>query len=350
MDNLRIQQIKILLIRTSSIGDIIFCMPFVLALKKTFPKSEVTWLVDTRFVEIVKADQFVDFVIEWPKSEWINLFKSMKYYSFFYKLYSFIKSLRKVKYDLVIDLQGLLRTNLFTRFCLSTKSISLGSELCGSLFSDEVFSRDHKSRRISSEYLALAKHLNLNCEFFLPRFQISSDTEKAIFNRFEFLSKDNYFVIAPFTTRPEKHWLNLHWNELVAALVYKYKKKCVVLGRIDNKDQDSLIKLLEKNTTILVGQTNIMEAAGIIKSSSFLIGVDTGLTHMSVSLNKPTVALFGQTCPYLDPVNKLSKVIWLNLLCKSCDKHTFNKGNFSCLNGIHPDTVIKELCHITKIA
>ena len=86
-----------------------------------------------------------------------------------------------------------------------------------------------------------------------------------------------------------------------------------------------------------------MEAAGIIKFAQFFIGVDTGLTHMSVSLKKKTIALFGKTCPYLNPIYATSKVIWLNKKCNPCVLCPDLKTELGCLNGIHPEIVENEL-------
>ena len=66
------------MIRTSSIGDIIFCFPIVLAIKKTFPGCEITWLVDQRFELLVQSDHLIDKVISWPKEEWKTLIVKKK--------------------------------------------------------------------------------------------------------------------------------------------------------------------------------------------------------------------------------------------------------------------------------
>ena len=331
------------MIRTSSIGDIIFSLPFVLAIKNTYPSCEITWLVDKRFEQLVQSDHLINKVISWQKDEWLALLSKRKYFLLFKIFCGFIKNLRTVKYDLVIDLQGLLRTNIFTKCCAAKKRISLGSEFFGSFFVDTVLPRDHSSRRISSEYFKLAKSLKLNYKDFLPRFDFPDEYLLTVESRFKPLKSKNFFVIAPFTTRPEKHWLNNHWINLVDLLIHKYQLRCIVLGKVENYEQKMLISTLEEKTTSLVGKTSLIEAAGIIKLAQFFIGVDTGLTHMSVSLKKKTIALFGSTCPYLNPVYSTSKVIWLNQKCSPCVRYPNIKSNLSCLNGIHPEIVENEI-------
>ena len=124
--------------------------------------------------------------------------------------------------------------------------------------------------------------------------------------------------ILPFTTRVEKHWQNSHWKELVDSLTLKYGLHCIVLGSNLDKNQLGLLTQLGNKVISLTGKTTLLEAAEFINLSEFVVGVDTGLTHMSVSLGKNTVALFGNTCPYLNPVNNNSRVIWINKECSPC--------------------------------
>jgi len=289
----------------------------------------------------------VDHVIRWQRSKWRNLFESYSLVELVRTIINFLSGLRKVKYDLVIDLQGLLRTNVFASLCVSSNKISLGSEFCGKLFVNKVFPRDHKSRRISSEYLDLAKKLDLNYEnfsprFFLPKLNDTSNQIKSI------LKNKEYFIIIPFTTRPEKHWSNIHWNKLIKLLINSYKIQCIVVGGKVNDKQKRLLEILDQSVVSLVDKTTLVEAATLIKFSNFVIGVDTGLTHISVSLNKPTIALFGETCPYLFANRKKTKVIWTNKECTPCIEGENDMSIFSCLKGIHPNNVFNEIKNILK--
>jgi heptosyltransferase-1 len=73
-----------------------------------------------------------------------------------------------------------------------------------------------------------------------------------------------------------------------------------------------------------------------------LVGVDTGLTHMGIAFNTPTVAIFGSTRPYLDTRRDNAKVIWLGLECSPCRRNPTCHGAFTCLRDITPDQVIEQ--------
>ena len=335
-----VKHINILVIRLSSIGDIIFCLPFILALRNTYPNSKITWLVEKKYTKLISNDPCVDSIIEWERDEWEKLLKSRKISNVLGRIYQFKKMLKKQSFDMVIDLQGLLKTNLMSWFTGANTRVSLGSEFGGFFFNTVLIRRDSNTKRISSEYLTLAKKLNLNFSEFRPRYTLPFK------KKLTKCENKSYFVIAPFTTRPQKHWDNSYWEILVSKLAQRYKSTCYILGARLNKKQYMLVDLLKKIAVPLIDKTDLMETSIIINDAQFLIGVDTGLTHMSVSLNKPTVAIFGSTCPYLDPINLNSKVIWLGMQCSPCKRNPTCDGAYTCLKQIYPEQVINEVSKI----
>jgi heptosyltransferase-1 len=92
----------------------------------------------------------------------------------------------------------------------------------------------------------------------------------------------------------------------------------------------------------LAGQTSLGQSAAIIKKSSLLIGVDTGLTHMGAAFDCPTIALFGATCPYLYTAGERSSVIYNPMKCSPCRRNPACDGDFTCMKSINPGDVLKE--------
>jgi heptosyltransferase-1 len=93
----------------------------------------------------------------------------------------------------------------------------------------------------------------------------------------------------------------------------------------------------------LVGQTNLAEAAAVIRHAGAVIGVDTGLTHMGIAFARPTVAIFGSTCPYSVTGRDNARVIWLGLSCSPCRRKPTCGGAFTCLRDITAEHVLAEL-------
>ncbi|MDA9689406.1 glycosyltransferase family 9 protein [Betaproteobacteria bacterium] len=269
--------------------------------------------------------------------------KKGSFLSFINILLSFIRYLRKERFDLVLDLQGLFRTNFITFFCKSNLKYSLGTEFPGNLLVKNIIPRKHNSNRISSEYLFLAEYLKLTTDKFNPRFYITSSIIKPSVCPID-TTKEPFFVIFPFTTRRQKHWKPEFWAQLIKNLICKYKTKCIVLGRALNNEQKILEEqLISVGAFSLVNKTNLKDVPNLIKQSQFAVGVDTGLTHISLSIGNPTIAIFGSTRPYTNPVIPTTKVLWLGLECSPCGRNPICNDKFSCMTEITPSLVARHL-------
>lgn len=93
----------------------------------------------------------------------------------------------------------------------------------------------------------------------------------------------------------------------------------------------------------LVGQTSLAEAAALIRHAGAVIGVDTGLTHMGIAFARPTIAIFGSTCPYSVTGRDNARVIWLGLACSPCRRKPTCGGAWTCLRDISAERVLLEL-------
>ena len=157
-------------------------------------------------------------------------------------------------------------------------------------------------------------------------------------------TKEPFFVIFPFTTRRQKHWKPEFWAQLIKNLINKYKTKCIVIGSALNNEQKILEEqLISIGVVSLVDKTNLKDLPNLIKQSQFAVGVDTGLTHISLSIGNPTIAIFGSTRPYTNPVLSTTKVLWLGLECSPCGRNPTCNNKFSCMTEITPSIVVRHL-------
>jgi len=148
-------------------------------------------------------------------------------------------------------------------------------------------------------------------------------------------------VICPFTTRPQKHWFAAHWRALVPRLSAELGLQVLMLG--GPGDVEAARELAAGVDVVnLVGETDLQTAAGMIRDCELLIGVDTGLTHMGIAFDRPTVCLFGSTRPYLRSDSDRTRVIYHALECSPCRRNPTCNGAYTCLREITPDEVIGE--------
>ncbi|ATE62294.1 glycosyltransferase family 9 protein [Thauera sinica] len=335
---------RLLIVRASAIGDVVFASPFAAAVKRTYPQAHVAWLVEPGIHELLAADPCIDELILWPKAEWRGLWREKRYLEFFRRIRAFRALLRAKRFDTAIDMQSLLKSGLLAWLSGAPRRIGLGSREGSRWLMTEVVPKGGIERRISSEYLYLAERLGLDTGEFLPRLCVSGETEAKVgaLLAAHGLEPGRYAVFAPFTTRPQKHWFEDAWQALAPRVRDELGLTPVILGGPADRDAAQRIAAAAPGVLSLAGATRLPEAAGLIRHAGLLVGVDTGLTHMGTAFATPTVALFGSTRPYLDTGRPNGKVIWLGLPCSPCRRRPTCNGAFTCLRDITAGRVMQE--------
>ena len=336
---------KILIIRTSAIGDVVFASPLVAALRRTYPNAHITWLIEPGIDLLITYAPYVDQCLLWPKTQWKALWRAGHWRELWSRVLAFRNLLRAERFDTVIDLQGLLRSGLLAWMTGAPQRIGLGSREGSQWLMTEVVPRAGEAERISSEYLYLAQQLGLKQDDFMPILHLGAEAESRAQDRMKIhgLAPGRYAVFAAFTTRPQKHWFADAWYRLAPLVQQQTGLVPVLLGGSADVDAAAQIASIAPNVINLVGQTSLGEAAVLIRHAGALIGVDTGLTHMGIAFSVPTVAIFGSTCPYTSTKRDNARVVWLGMKCSPCRRKPTCGGAWTCLRNITPEMVMTEL-------
>jgi heptosyltransferase-1 len=342
---------KILIVRLSAIGDIVMASAIIAPLKQQYPDSKIYWLAQPECKTLLEHHPDIEAVINWPRSQWLGLWKNKQYGELWRTFRTFRKELKQHNFDLALDLQGLLKSGLLTRLSSAKKRIGLGSREGSQHLMHQVVSRQlGNTSMIGSEYRYLAEQLELDVSQW--RMQVAYDEQAR--QQAEQLLKEHcegtpFIVICPFTTRPQKHWFNDYWVELVGKLSAQYQCPVLMLG--GPADCEAAKAIADKSVVIdLTGKTSLTTAAAIIERCQLLVGVDTGLTHMGHAAQVPTVALFGSTRPYLETGLSSSHVIYHPMDCSPCKRNPTCGGRFDCLRSITPGEVMQVAQQLTDIS
>lgn len=331
---------RILIVRTSAIGDIVFASPIAAALRRAYPHAHIAWLVEAGLEQLVAADPALNQVLSWPRRQWAALRKAGRVVAWMRAVEAFRAHLHAQRFDLALDLQGLLKSGLLTRLSGAPQRIGLGSREGSALLMTRTVEIGGRLERISSEYLHFAQWLGLDAGEFVPTLHTAlAHRERAGALLRERGVNGAYAVFAPFTTRPQKHWFEDAWQAL-APQIDALGLRPVMLGGAADRDAAARIATGAARAVDLVGHTSLGEAAALIERAALVIGVDTGLTHMGIGFDRPTVAMFGSTRPYLDAGRRNAEVIWLGMQCSPCRRHPTCNGAFTCLRDIRPAQVI----------
>ena len=310
---------KALIVRLSSLGDVIFNLPLANILKAN--GYEVTWITSEKGIDVIKNNPAVDEAILVPLKKW----KKQGFIDNFKEYIKMIKFIRSKKFDLSIDTQGLFKSFIWNSF--SGAKIRMAS-ISGREFSYigantiiEPLSTDYKTHAIKN-YLKFAKKLNLNTdniEASLP--DATTEIRKKIDDLLLEIDKTKPIIgIAPATTWEPKHWNIENWKKLVETL-----EKDFTLVFTGTSNDIELINSISNNKHLnIAGKTSVLELAEFFRRCNLVISLDSGSTHLAwASKNPKIVSIFCCTPTGLyAPIGDKDKYIALsgNLACQPCHK------------------------------
>ena len=334
---------SILIVRLSAIGDIVMASPLPGALRRAYPEAHIAWLVQAEAAELLTHNTVLDEVIVWPRARWRGLWRQRRWRALGREARDFVALLRARRFDVAIDAQGLLKSGVWVWLSGARRRIGLGSGEGSQWLMTQVIAKPKNDPRIGSEYLHLLEQLAVDPAPFAMEVALSPEDlafQQSIVAKHGLAA--GYAVVCPFTTRPQKHWREEAWSALVTRLNNESGRPVVMLGGPGDQDAaQRLIGLAERQRLIdMTGKTRLREAAALIRGASLLVGVDTGLTHMGIAFNTPSIMLFGATCPYLDTGRENTVILYKALACSPCRRNPTCGGAYPCMTQITVDDVM----------
>mgnify|MGYP001395009089 FL=1 len=321
---------KILVIRFSSIGDIVLTTPVIRSLKEQL-KCEIHTLTKKRYHNIYKDNKHIDRVYAFGKS-------TSEVYA----------DLKKENYDFVVDLQKNFRSLKLTQKLkvphASFPKLNVEKWL---LVNFKINKLPHK--HIVERYFEAVKDLNVSIdknglEFYLPKKYV---VKPSILN--EKLEKGFISIVIG-----GQHFTKIMPPEKIASIASQLSLPVVLLGGPEDKSRgEEVIKLSERNLIInACGQFSLNGSASLIKQSSLVITNDTGLMHIAAAFERPIISLWGNTIPEFGmypymPTKKDNFVISEvgGLKCRPCSKlghEKCPKGHFKCMYKQDDNFIIKS--------
>ena len=333
---------SILLIRLSAIGDVVMASPIIKVMRERYPKAYIAWLAQPEVAPLLRENPNLDDIIVFPSNIWGELWRGKNGLKLGRELVQFIRQLRYERFDLAIDLQGLMKSAIWAWLSGASNRIGLQSREGSGFFATEILFKQDLSRKIGAEYRTLAYHLGGRVNDFDIDVVLTENDRQSARRRISSVGERcGYAVICPFTTRPQKHWRDEYWRNLISTLKERYSLEVLILGGPgDRQNAEALAAEFDSSVRSVAGKTTLREAAALIEKSTVLIGVDTGLTHLGTGYGVPTVALFGSTCPYLDGDRSTTIVLYKALPCSPCRRKPTCNKEYSCMRALLPQDVI----------
>ncbi|MDP3298378.1 MAG: lipopolysaccharide heptosyltransferase II [Thermodesulfovibrionia bacterium] len=330
---------KILIIKPSSLGDVIHSLPFLKAIKNTFHDADIEWVISKSLKEILEGNHLINRLIVFDKDSWTkigNLSKTVK------EAIGLINILRSGHYDMVVDLQGLLRSGLITFFSSSPLKVGFKNAREGSsIFYNKKISVNGSLHAVD-RCLEIAKSIGAKIDKVeFPLIFINDAERKKIKNLIGDLQE--YVVVIP-----SARWKTKRWSpENFGTLISKLSVPCIVTGsRADEQIVKEVMRFSNGKGTNFCGKTDLKELTALIAGAKAVVTNDSGPMHIAAALGVPVIALFGPTDPYKTgpygwQEKKNLKVIRASISCSPCFKKKCK--DLLCMDGISVGTVLKEL-------
>jgi len=326
---------KIAIVKLSALGDIIHAMVVLQFIKKINKEILIDWIVEERYKDLLEFHPDIN------KVHFISLKKAKKKKSILVLIREFKKVNKLPPYDLVIDMQGLLKSAIIARIIPSKIILGFDSsslrEHLASIFYNKTFNYDYAENIVERnfELIKFALKLPINKEDInhkLPFLFVYKHYEASILSK----TKKNVILI-PGASHISKRYPPEKFSKLVNLLDANY---LVIWGDLEEKLIAEKIKSLSPDVSICNRMT-LSSLVSLVSQVDLVIGPDTGPTHIAWALNIPSITLFGSTPGHRNTyVTKINKIIESNSIVNT---YKIDKKDYSIR-----DIDEQEISHIAK--
>ena len=326
---------RVLIIKTSSMGDVIHTLPAVTDAGKALPSITFDWVVEENFAEIPHWNPLVKNVIPVALRRWRKNLTS-KQTRIEWK--NFREQLQANEYDLVIDAQGLLKSAVLSYFAKGKKAglnWHSARESLASLFYRNKHAVEKNQHAITRLRHLFSQSLGYPFPDTIPDYGI---------NRANFQDPNltvPYLIFLHGTTWATKHWPEEYWIELTRLAAAKGLQVKLPWGNESEKQRALAIAETGSNVEVLP-RASLLEMVKIIANAQAVVAVDTGLGHLTAALNVPAVSLYGPTNPLLTGALGKSQVhLTTKFSCSPCLSRECTYRDPSSLN---PPSPLNPVC------
>ena len=290
---------NILITKPSSLGDIVLALPALTALHKSFPEAKISWLVRPEFTQLLENHPHLTEIIAFDRK---LLGKAWFHSGAFSALASLIRRLRRSKFDIVLDFQGLFRTASLAWLsgCKNRFGMANAREFA-TIFYTHRIRQDMDCIHMVDYYLKIIKAAGatkLSVEFVLPENPKAADSVGRLLAGHD-IPNDNYAVFVPSSAHSDKCWPIERFAVLAEKISSRFGSSIIATG---SESEAGIIKKLKEKANVpivsLAGQTSLSELIALLKGARIVISNDTGPGHIAAALGVPIVLLFGRTNPY----------------------------------------------------
>lgn len=327
---------RVLIIKPSSLGDIITALPALRGLKRSFPHCRVSWLVSDKHAGILANEDQIDEIIIFERTRlgrWHRSPRSMV------ALLSLKRKLREGDFDWTIDLQGLFRSGVFCKWTRSPVRIGFPDAREGAT-AFYTHQPDIRSSHIVDRIVELCGAMGIDAR--AKDMLLRPSPEGIAFledlaNR-RGLQKYGYFLCAPTTRWPTKTYPARHWRRVISRLSGT-APVILVAGHSATERTicAEIARDMPENVLDLSGKTNLQELLAVIRYASVVVCGDSAAKFIAAAADRPCITLIGPTRTEKTGPTGRGTALVSGVSCRGCLKKRCR--HITCMQSIKPDLV-----------
>ena len=328
---------RLLLIKPSSLGDIVHAMPTLAALREQFPQARVTWLVKRQWAPLVEVIAGVDQVCSVSEGlrGWLGR----------------VPALRAAGFDLVVDLQGLFRSGAMARLTGCDHRIGFANAREGSpMFYTQRVAVPSVPMHAVDRYLLVAEALGATRPT-QPRFEFVERSKdrgavETMLARAGIVAQQPWVAMNVSARWETKRWPAQHFAVVADRLSEAHALPVVLIGGPAERPESLAVTALMRTKAIdLTGQTPVGLLPGLLRRASVLVTNDSGPMHIAAAVGTPVVALFGPTDPVRTGPYGMGHVVLSHAVeCRPCFRRDCTRAvSLECLTAVRPEQVVRAV-------
>ena len=343
---------RILILKPTSLGDVIHAIPVLRMLKKYWPQSEIYWWIEHELSPLLQDDRDLSGLILFYRNGWHGL-------DWWRKMWRTVREAREKQFDLILDLQGLSRSAFFGWLANGSTFIGLdnlreGNREGAQIFYDLLAPRSAPGTPAPERYVGILAALGLKPDWdfeWLPQRAEAADAVRQKIG----VRGGRWVMLLPGARWQTKRWPAEYFAETVRELSdADPTTHFAILGSSNDKDAAKIISAASPNKCLdLTGQTTLPEMVEWLRHASLVLSNDTGPLHVAAALRRPLIAIYGPSDPsYTGPFKQSAAVLQNHgLPCVPCMKRSCAYHEpLACLRSIKPSDVCRRALQILATA
>ncbi|MCQ2781546.1 lipopolysaccharide heptosyltransferase I [Helicobacter pylori] len=332
---------KIAIVRLSALGDIIVSAVFLAVIKECLPNAQIEWFVDERFSAILEHSPYIDKLHPIALKSALTTFNPLKIFKLF-------KSLRAYEYDIIIDMQGLVKSALITQMLKAPKKVGFdyasARESLSAFFYSQKVSIAYDEPILKRNFTLLSHALNLPkneiSEGLSSRFKVFSYQDSPKINALNLNKNKLKILFVLETSKINKTYPIERFKELALAL--ENFQICLLWHANEDKANALYGALKNQCDALLLPKLTLNEVKALLFKMDLIIGGDTGITHLAWALQKASITLYGNT-----PMERFKLESPINVSLTGNSNANYHKKDFSIQN-IDPKKIKECVLNILK--